>query len=134
MVADHQGGGHQGPVIENAGPAEKHVSKKHQVVIVGGGPVGLAMAVELGQRDVSVALIERHVTPQQIPKGQNLTNRTLEHFYFWNCVDELRAASDRFRGRVQAASDLAASEGFEWDSLGPDAQLQYYARARLSTG
>ena len=27
-----------------------------------------------------------------IPKGQNLTQRTLEHFYFWGIVDELRAA------------------------------------------
>ena len=38
------------------------------------------------------ALVERHLTPQRIPKGQNLTKRTLEHFYFWGCVDELRAA------------------------------------------
>ena len=26
-----------------------------------------------------------------IPKGQNLTQRTLEHFHFWGCVDEVRA-------------------------------------------
>src|SRR6266568_6829489 len=64
----------------------------YDVAIVGGGPVGVALAVELGQRGISCALIERHLTPQPIPKGQNLTNRTLEHFYFWNCVDELRAA------------------------------------------
>jgi MazG family protein len=44
----------------------------------------------------------------------------------------LRAASDRFRGRVQAAAELAAGEGAEWDSLGPDAQLRFYARARLA--
>ncbi|MBV9325237.1 MAG: FAD-dependent monooxygenase [Chloroflexi bacterium] len=62
------------------------------VAIVGGGPVGVALAVELGQRGVSCVLVERHLTPQPIPKGQNLTNRTLEHFYFWHCVDELRAA------------------------------------------
>src|SRR6476661_1042365 len=68
------------------------MANRYQVVIVGGGPVGVALAVELGQRDISCALVERHLTPQQIPKGQNLTNRTLEHFFFWNCVDELRAA------------------------------------------
>src|SRR5436305_15125685 len=62
------------------------------VAIVGGGPVGVALAVELGQRGVSCALVERDLQPQPIPKGQNLTNRTLEHFYFWHCVDELRAA------------------------------------------
>jgi 2-polyprenyl-6-methoxyphenol hydroxylase-like FAD-dependent oxidoreductase len=64
----------------------------YQVIIVGGGPVGVALTVELGQRGVSCALVERHPTPQRIPKGQNLTQRTLEHFYFWGCVDELRAA------------------------------------------
>ena len=63
-----------------------------QVIIVGGGPVGVALAVELGLRGVSCILIERHTTPQQIPKGQNLTHRSLEHFYFWGVVDELRAA------------------------------------------
>jgi 2-polyprenyl-6-methoxyphenol hydroxylase-like FAD-dependent oxidoreductase len=68
------------------------MTESFQVVIVGGGPVGVALAVELGQRNISCALIERHLEPQPIPKGQNLTNRSLEHFYFWNCADELRAA------------------------------------------
>ena len=66
--------------------------KPYQVAIVGGGPVGIALAVEFGQRDVSCVVIERHLEVGRIPKGQNLTQRTLEHFYFWNCVDELRAA------------------------------------------
>ena len=61
-------------------------------MIVGGGPVGMALAVELGLRGMSCALVERHLTPQQIPKGQSLTQRTLEHFYFWGFADELRAA------------------------------------------
>ena len=68
------------------------MAARFQVIIVGGGPVGVALAVELGQRRISCALVERHLTPQRIPKGQNLTARTLEHFYFWGCVDELRAA------------------------------------------
>jgi XTP/dITP diphosphohydrolase/tetrapyrrole methylase family protein/MazG family protein/ATP diphosphatase len=46
----------------------------------------------------------------------------------------LRAASDRFRGRVGAGSELAASEGRSWNDLGPDEQLAYYARARLAEG
>jgi nucleoside triphosphate diphosphatase len=44
----------------------------------------------------------------------------------------LRAAADRFRGRVQGAADLAAEDGAAWQDLGPEAQLAYYARARLS--
>ncbi len=46
----------------------------------------------------------------------------------------LRAASDRFRGRVGAGVSLAASEGRSWDDLDPDEQLAYYARARLNEG
>ncbi|HEY1294955.1 MAG TPA: FAD-dependent monooxygenase [Chloroflexota bacterium] len=68
------------------------MANNFEVAIVGGGPVGVGLAVELGQRGISCVLVERHLSPQPIPKGQSLTNRTLEHFYFWNCVDELRAA------------------------------------------
>src|SRR6187431_339979 len=46
----------------------------------------------------------------------------------------LRAASERFRGRVQTAADLAARAGDEWNDLDPEAQLSYYARARLTQG
>ena len=46
----------------------------------------------------------------------------------------LRAAADRFKGRVLAGSELAASEGHSWDDLAPEEQLAYYARARLTEG
>jgi nucleoside triphosphate diphosphatase len=46
----------------------------------------------------------------------------------------LRAASDRFRARVSAGVELAASEGRSWDDLPADEQLAYYARARLTEG
>ena len=52
----------------------------------------MALAVDLGVRGITCALVERHLTPQRIPKGQNLTQRSLEHFYFWGITDELRAA------------------------------------------
>ena len=44
----------------------------------------------------------------------------------------LRGAADRFRGRVEQAADLAAGDGADWQDLGPEAQLAYYARARLA--
>lgn len=68
------------------------MAQRVQVAIVGGGPVGVALAVALGLRGISCILIERHLQPQRVPKGQNLTHRTLEHFYFWGLVDALRAA------------------------------------------
>jgi 2-polyprenyl-6-methoxyphenol hydroxylase-like FAD-dependent oxidoreductase len=68
------------------------VAKKYQVIIVGGGPVGVGLAVDLGLRGVSCLVLERHLESQRIPKGQSLGQRTLEHFYFWGIEDELRAA------------------------------------------
>ena len=66
--------------------------ERKQVIIVGGGPVGVALAVQLGMRGISCALVESRTELGRIPKGQNLTHRTLEHFYFMGIVDELRAA------------------------------------------
>lgn len=62
------------------------------VVVVGGGPVGLGLAVALGTAGIPTVLVERGHHPSVIPKGQNLTARSLEHFYFWDCADQLRAA------------------------------------------
>lgn len=63
-----------------------------QVLIVGGGPVGMGLAIELGQRGIRCIVVERHRTLHRIPKGQNLTQRTMEHFHFWGAEQALRAA------------------------------------------
>src|SRR5262245_47780012 len=67
------------------------MKKRYQVVIAGGGPVGVALAVELGLRGITCALVERRLTPQRIPKGQGLTQRSMEHLYSWGIADRLRA-------------------------------------------
>ena len=46
----------------------------------------------------------------------------------------LRASSERFRTRVEAAEELARAHGAKWEELDPDTQVSYYARARLSLG
>src|SRR3954451_6891694 len=46
----------------------------------------------------------------------------------------LRAASERFQERVEAAAEVAAADGAEWEALDPEAQLGYYARARIVLG
>ena len=68
------------------------MEKQYQVIVVGGGPVGVALAIDLGQRGISCALVESRTKGHLIPKGQNLTQRTLEHFYFFGIADELRGA------------------------------------------
>ena len=44
----------------------------------------------------------------------------------------LRAASGRFRGRIEAAEELAAAAGADWEALTPDDKLTYYVQARLN--
>ncbi|MBX9760652.1 MAG: FAD-dependent monooxygenase [Beijerinckiaceae bacterium] len=104
------------------------MKKNYQVVIVGGGPVGAALAVGLGMRGISCALIERRRTLQNIPKGQNLTQRTLEHFYFWGLADELRAARTMPPGypigEVTAYNDLMNEYWFA--SAGREVVRPYY--------
>jgi len=68
------------------------MSRKYDVVIVGGGPVGVALAITLAMRGHSSVVIERRTGMHNIPKGQNLTHRTLEHFWFWGIEDKLRNA------------------------------------------
>src|SRR6476620_11345101 len=46
----------------------------------------------------------------------------------------LRASAERFRDRVEAAEGLASSDGREWEALDSEAQLGYYARARIVLG
>jgi 2-polyprenyl-6-methoxyphenol hydroxylase-like FAD-dependent oxidoreductase len=90
----------------------------HAVAIVGGGPVGLGLAVELGQRDIDCILVEGHTQPQPIPKGQNLTQRTMEHFHFWGAEPALRAArtipKDYGIGGLTAYGTLLGGYQYEW--------------------
>ncbi len=71
---------------------QARADKDAPVVIVGGGPVGIGLAIGLGLRGTRSIVVERYMEPQPIPKGQNLTQRTMEHFHFWGAEAELRAA------------------------------------------
>lgn len=88
------------------------------VIISGGGPVGLGLAIELGQRGINVAVVERHKKPQPIPKGQNLTQRTMEHFHFWGCEDQLRARRHMppgvANGGIVSYGNLLGEYRYEW--------------------
>ena len=70
-------------------------NSEHQqdVIIVGGGPVGLGLALDLAIKGVSSLVLERSTQLHSIPKGQNLTQRTGEHFRTWGVCDAVRKAS-----------------------------------------
>jgi 2-polyprenyl-6-methoxyphenol hydroxylase-like FAD-dependent oxidoreductase len=63
-----------------------------QVVIVGAGPVGLTLAVELGRRGVRCTLVERKEAPQRLPKMERCNARTMEIFRRMGLAERVRAA------------------------------------------
>ena len=63
------------------------------VLIVGAGPVGLSLAIELGQRGIGCRVIERNDRVGYSPRAKLTNVRTREHLRRWGIADALRRAS-----------------------------------------
>src|SRR2546422_6270648 len=65
------------------------------VIIVGGGPVGLAAALELARYDLPSLLVERHESTTWHPKARLLNTRTMEIARGWGSTvhEELKAVN-----------------------------------------
>src|SRR5262245_15937482 len=61
------------------------------VVIVGGGPAGLTLAIELGRRSVSCVLFDDKPGTTPHPQANATQARTMEHFRRLGFADEIRA-------------------------------------------
>lgn len=64
-----------------------------EVLIVGGGPVGLALACELGWRGVSCVLVERRDGSVTHSKMNMVGTRSMEHCRRWGIAEEVRRRS-----------------------------------------
>jgi 2-polyprenyl-6-methoxyphenol hydroxylase-like FAD-dependent oxidoreductase len=66
---------------------------KTQVLIVGAGPAGQGMAIELASRGIACMVIEKNARIGVAPRAKTTNVRTREHFRRWGIADALRAAS-----------------------------------------
>jgi 2-polyprenyl-6-methoxyphenol hydroxylase-like FAD-dependent oxidoreductase len=62
------------------------------VLIVGAGPVGLTLAVDLGRRGVRAMLVEQKLAPAKLPKMERCNARTMEIYRRLGIAERVRAA------------------------------------------
>ena len=65
------------------------------VLIVGAGPVGLTLAIDLGKRGIQCTLIEQKDAPQFLPKMERANARTMEMYRRIGLADPIRKAGLR---------------------------------------
>jgi 2-polyprenyl-6-methoxyphenol hydroxylase-like FAD-dependent oxidoreductase len=63
-----------------------------EVLIVGAGPVGLTLSIDLGRRGVRCILVEKNDAPLGFPKMERCNPRTMEIFRRLGLADKVRAA------------------------------------------
>ncbi len=68
-------------------------SQETEVLIIGAGPVGLSLAIELGKRGVRCIVIEQNERVGKNPRAKTTNVRTREHLRRWGIAENLRLAS-----------------------------------------
>lgn len=78
------------------------------VTIVGGGPVGLAMALVLSRQGVASRVLEMNATTTDHPKARGVWVRAMEIFRQWGVYEPIRA-----RGLPDASDSMVILDGMD---------------------
>jgi 2-polyprenyl-6-methoxyphenol hydroxylase-like FAD-dependent oxidoreductase len=91
-----------------------------QVLVVGAGPAGLTLAIELVRRGVAVRIVDRAATPHEQSRALTLNARTLEIFDDLHLIDAAIDAGHEVHGvNVYSGGERVVHVGFA------DADLSY---------
>ncbi len=80
-----------GAALSSRAPLAEHTALQTSVLIAGGGPFGLMLALELGKRGVSCLLVEPKPGTAYNPQANATQARTMEHFRRHGFADVIRA-------------------------------------------
>jgi 2-polyprenyl-6-methoxyphenol hydroxylase-like FAD-dependent oxidoreductase len=61
------------------------------VIIIGAGPCGLVLAIELGRRGIPVIVLEERTSPGRFPAANATQARTMEHYRRLGFAEKIRA-------------------------------------------
>jgi len=86
--ANVRNGGEEGRELTSSA-----VTSETDVLIVGGGPVGCALAVDLRLRGVRCAIVERDEGISYDMRAMNNSMRTMEHMRRWGIAERIRDCS-----------------------------------------
>jgi 2-polyprenyl-6-methoxyphenol hydroxylase-like FAD-dependent oxidoreductase len=91
------------------------LSDQTDVLIVGGGPAGLATAITLARAGVRVLLAERRSELSSMPRATSVSLRSMELLRAWGLEDEIRAGGNEVEWLGWQCDTLAAvASGYAW--------------------
>jgi 2-polyprenyl-6-methoxyphenol hydroxylase-like FAD-dependent oxidoreductase len=73
--------------------SERNARTHYPVLIAGGGPVGMALAIELGWRGIRCLVVEQTDGTVEFPTTNLANTRTCEHLRRWGIADRMRFES-----------------------------------------